>query len=110
MNIAQNNIPTSPPSNPVTGSYYFDTNESAILVWVGNNWQKTYMSGEKHIDRISVNQYSCPNILSAIIDNKIKQIGLCSIKKSRKFDRVLYTVDDETELNIFTVYFNEVIK
>lgn len=110
MNAINTTIATKPTANPALGDYYYDSNKQALLVWIGNSWQETYMSSEKHMDRISTNQFTCTNTLSTLVDGKIKQIGLNSIKKSRKFNKVLYTISDETELNIFNVYFNELIK
>lgn len=103
-------IATTPPISPAIGDMYYDDKNHAMMVWMGNAWHKTYMSDQHYLEKISANQFLCPTTLSISIDGKIIEIGLESVKKSRKFDKSLYTVDDEVELSIFNVYFSDFIK
>jgi hypothetical protein len=103
-------IATSKPNNPVMGELWMDFTSSTMYVYANGKWLDIYKTTQDCIEKISQNQFTCINTFSSVIDMKIKEIGLESIKKGRKFDKVLYTIEDETELNIFSVYFSESIK
>src|SRR5580700_1554641 len=96
-----NNIPLSAPNNPTTGSFYYNQNTGSIFVYVGNKWIETYMSKNKDIKQVSSNSFTCrTKDFSKVVDERINQIGLVSIKKSRRFNQSLYTMEDDTEVEI----------
>jgi hypothetical protein len=103
-------ISTTKSPNPLTGEMYLDLVDNKMYVYIGTKWHQVYPEIKSCMEKISKNQFTCASGFSLLIDSRINQVDLKSVKKSRKFDKVLYTIEDEVELNIFNVYFSESIK
>jgi len=96
------------PTNPINGSQYIDYKTGEIFVYLAGRWVNTFLSNTKNLIWVSDNSFICKeDIIATVVEDKITELGLLSIKKSRKLGFVNYTVEDEGEVAVFKLYFND---
>lgn len=102
------------PINPVPGDNYIDASTGEIFVYIAGNWVNTYLSNERPLKWISDNAFICKDDpvkvpLSEIVENQMRDLGLETVKKSRKLGRVCFTIEDAGELAAVKLYFNDML-
>jgi len=96
--------------NPKNGEYYIDSNTGQIFVYLAGNWVNTYLSNSLPLASYTDNSFTCRGeSFCMMVESKIKELGLVSIKKSRSMGTYLYTIEDSGEAAVFKLYFNEMI-
>jgi hypothetical protein len=96
------------PSNPHDGSNYVDATTGETFVYLRGSWRGTFLSNIRPLKWIDNNSFICPEILmSELMDDKIFELGLKSIKRSRSLGRILYRIEDTGEIAVATMYFND---
>ena len=101
------------PTTPKNGDNYIDASTGEIFVYLAGNWINTYLSNERPLRWVSDNSFICKDNLAGsyreIIENQMRELGLETVKKSRKLGHACYTIEDVGEIAAFKLYFNDML-